>query len=355
MQPARHSFYPRAPGLSRRRFLQTLPVGLSLAGLTPGSLRAASPTPQIMTVRGPVRPGAVGFTLSHEHVLVDFIGAAQVSPSRYDVEEAYQTILPHLTRLRKLGGRTLVECTPAYLGRDPRLLVRLSRKSGLHILTNTGYYGAAGNKFLPEYAFRETAEQLAERWLREWRDGIEGTGVRPGFIKIGVEGERLTELHAKLAEAAARAHLGSGLTVASHTGSARLAEAQVDVLQRQGVGPGAFIFVHAQAEPEPEECVRLARRGVWISYDGFAAGDTERYVKFAERMRREGLIGQLLFSHDAGWYQPGEPGGGTFRPYADILTLLVPALLRAGLPPSDLREIFEKNPARAFGIRRRPV
>lgn len=66
-------------------------------------------------------------------------------------------------------------------------------------------------------------------------------------------------------------------------------------------------------------------------------------------------MGQLLFSHDAGWYQPGEPGGGTFRPYADILTLLVPALLRAGLPPSDLREIFEKNPARAFGIRRRPV
>ncbi|MGH8020026.1 MAG: phosphotriesterase, partial [Opitutaceae bacterium] len=42
----------------------------------------------------------------------------------------------------ELGVETLVECTPAYVARDPKLLARLSEASGLHVLTNTGLYGA---------------------------------------------------------------------------------------------------------------------------------------------------------------------------------------------------------------------
>ena len=57
----------------------------------------------------------------HEHVLVDFIGASTVSPARYDAADAFKTVLPYLQQLKQLGCGTLVECTPAYLGRDPRL------------------------------------------------------------------------------------------------------------------------------------------------------------------------------------------------------------------------------------------
>ena len=70
-------------------------------------------------------------------------GAAVASRSRYDAEEVFKTALPHLLDVQKRGCRTLVECTPAYLGRDPQLLARLSEASGLQILTNAGYYGAA--------------------------------------------------------------------------------------------------------------------------------------------------------------------------------------------------------------------
>ena len=60
------------------------------------------------------------------------------------------------------------------------LLRRLSEATGLHILTNTGYYGAANDIAIPKHAYDETAAQIAARWTAEARDGIEGTGIRPG-------------------------------------------------------------------------------------------------------------------------------------------------------------------------------
>src|SRR6185503_20351713 len=142
---------------------------------------------RIDTVTGPIAADRLGLTLMHEHVLVDFIGAAEVSPSRYDADAVFKAVLPHLQQARTLGCETLVECTPAYLGRDPRLLKRLSEASGVHILSNTGYYGAAKDKHLPAHAFQETAEQLAARWIREHDHGIDGTGIKPALLKIGVD------------------------------------------------------------------------------------------------------------------------------------------------------------------------
>ena len=63
----------------------------------------------------------------------------------------------------------------------------MSEASELHILSNTGYYGAANDKHLPAHAFDETAEQLAARWIRECERGIDGTGIKPAFMKIGVD------------------------------------------------------------------------------------------------------------------------------------------------------------------------
>jgi len=44
---------------------------------------------KVVTVNGPIAPSELGFTLPHEHVLVDFIGADKVSPDRYDSDEAF--------------------------------------------------------------------------------------------------------------------------------------------------------------------------------------------------------------------------------------------------------------------------
>src|SRR3954469_6404447 len=164
----------------------TLRVGLAagIIGLAPQPPPAEDDETRGMTGRGPIPTGEMGPTLPHEHILVDFVGAKDVSRDRYDADEVYRVALPHLRRVREQGIRTLVDCTPAYLGRDPALLRRLSEASGLHVLTPTGYYGAGRGKYLPDHARTESADELSSRWLHEWREGIEGTGIRPGFIKL---------------------------------------------------------------------------------------------------------------------------------------------------------------------------
>ena len=54
---------------------------------------AKEPALVIQTVRGKVAAAELGRTLAHEHVLVDFIGAEQVSPTRYDAEEVFRVVL----------------------------------------------------------------------------------------------------------------------------------------------------------------------------------------------------------------------------------------------------------------------
>lgn len=323
------------------------------AGLLPAAARAADPEPEIPAVGGPVPPGELGQTLIHEHVLVDFIGAGRASPSRYNVDEVVRVALPHLQRLRELGCRTLVECTPAYLGRDPLLLRRLSEASGLRLLTNTGYYGASGGKFLPPHAHTESADELAARWTREAREGIEGTGIRPGFIKIGVDGAPLPAVNRKLVRAAAITHAATGLTIHQHSGSGAAALEALDLLREQGVAAAAFVWVHAQSEPDREVHAAAARRGAWVEFDGVGPGQVEKHAELILAMRRAGLLDQVLVSHDAGWYHVGEPGGGSFRGFGTLFEELLPALRRAGVSEGEIRRLLVENPRRALTPQRR--
>lgn len=316
------------------------------ASLNPGRAR-----PQVMTVLGPINPEEMGTTLPHEHVLVDFIGAAKVSRDRYNSDEVFAAALPQLERVKALGCRTLVECTPAYLGRDPRLLQRLASASKLHLFTNTGYYGAGQNKFLPKQAMSDTADQLAARWFHEWRVGIDGTGIRPGFLKIGVDGGRLSELHRKLIRAAARAHLATGLTIAAHTGNGVAAFDELATLREEGVGGSAFIWVHAQSESNSDLHVRAAEAGAWVEFDGLGPKTVPRHVELVKNLKSRGLLRRVLLSHDAGWYHVGEPGGGNFRPYDSLFTEFVPALRNEGFAELEIRQLLVENPREAFAIR----
>ena len=147
--------------MKRRAFLSTCAVALPLARHLPASDLPNRDRGRVLTVTGPVAAADTGMTLVHEHVLVDFVGADGVSRDRYDPDAVFETVLPHLVALRERGCRTLFEATPAYLGRDPALLRRLSEASGVRIVTNTGYYGAARDKHVPAHAYEESPRRLA--------------------------------------------------------------------------------------------------------------------------------------------------------------------------------------------------
>ena len=311
------------------------------------------PDPKIITVDGAIPASAIGKTLHHEHLLVDFIGADSTGYHRWNRDEVVKKVLPYLKEIKELGYETLVECTPAYIGRDPILLQQLSEKSGIKLLTNTGYYSAVNAKFLPEHAFTETAEQLAKRWIDEAENGIEDTGVYPGFIKIAVERKPLEEINRKVVEAACITHLATGLTIMSHTGLSAPAFQQLEILEEYGVHPSAFIWTHAHNEPDFNKHIEAARRGCWIAFDNFKPERLDRYIEFAQLMKKEGLLNSVLFSHDAGWYRPGEPDGGKFRDFTAIQKILIPELEKNGFVQQDIFNLFTANPARAFRVEKR--
>src|SRR5688572_21500841 len=85
--------------MSRRRFLGMAAVAGAAAWAARTQGRDERQQLQVMTATGAVAVGTIGLTLPHEHVLVDFVGAAQVRRDRYDAEEVFKTILPHLRRL----------------------------------------------------------------------------------------------------------------------------------------------------------------------------------------------------------------------------------------------------------------
>jgi predicted metal-dependent phosphotriesterase family hydrolase len=327
---------------------------LVIAGTPRQTVRPPSPR-LVSTVTGPLGAQHLGLTLMHEHLLVDFIGADQVSPSRYDANQAFSVILPHLAKARAAGCETLVDCTPAYLGRDVRLLMRLSGASGVNILTNTGYYGAAKDKHLPRHAFTESTAQLAARWTREFDRGIDGTDIKPAFMKIGVDEAPLSEVDAKLVRAAALTARATGLPIASHTSTGAAAMAEIDLLDRAGVPAGAFIWVHAHNERDTTLHTRAARAGAWVEFDGVSDAGMDRHVELVRQMKAQGLLDRVLVSQDAGWYHVGEPGGGQFRSFDTLFTTFIPALTNAGLTKEDVRRLLIENPRRALTREGRPA
>lgn len=334
--------------MNRREFLAgATAAALGLCRLNACATATAGAVARIQTVTGPVAPEELGITLMHEHVLVDFIGADKIAPGRYHAEEAAQVILPHLRQIYELGCRTFVECTPAYLGRDPRLLQRLARETRMRILTNTGYYGAQGGKFVPAHARSETAEQLAARWIAEWEKGIDNTGIRPGLLKTSVNRAPLSEMDAKLIRAAALTCKTSGLTIASHTGEGAAALDELDILKAEGVPGDAFIWVHAQNEKDGSYHVRAAQRGAWVEFDGIRDTTLDRHLSLVETMASQDLLDHVLMSQDAGWYRVGEPGGGKFRPYDFLFTGFIPKI-RERLGEKVVRQLLVENPARAL-------
>jgi len=310
---------------------------------------------KIITVTGEIPASAIGKTLHHEHILVDFIGADSTSFDRWNKNDVLEKVLPYLLEIKKMGYKTLVECTPAYLGRDPELLKMLSEASGIQILTNTGYYSAVDGKFLPKHAFTESAEQLAARWIDEAKHGIEGTGIYPGFIKIAVERKPLEPINRKIVEAACITHKATGLTIMSHTGLAVPAFQELEILEQYGIDPSAYIWTHANNEKDHSKQLEAARKGAWIAFDNFTPKQLDEFVQFAVLMKKEGLLNRLLFSHDAGWYRPGEPNGGEFRGFTDIENFLIPALEKNGLSQQDIYQIFTLNPAEALKVKIRLI
>jgi phosphotriesterase-related protein len=246
-----------------------------------------------------------------------------------------------------MGCQAIADCTAAYFGRHPEILRRFSQQSGLHILTNTGYYAAASDQYVPAHAYNESADQIAGRWTCEWIYSIDGTGVLPGFIKTAVDEGPLSEIDHKLIVAAARTHLQTGLTIQTHTGDNWAAvQEMLTIFEQEEVHPSAWIWTHAHHVQDFERLVSAAQAGAWISLDAINEGRAPHILEQIKALRQRGYLSQVLLSHDGDSYF----GDGESRPYHYLFTDLLPMLKRDGFTDPEIEQLTIRNPSQAFTV-----
>lgn len=307
----------------------------------------------IHTVLGSVEPDSLGLTLMHEHIIWDYDGTKEDRRSLYSPEEVAGHVLPYLLQLRSAGCQTLVEASTPGAGRDVRVLRLCAEGSGLNIITNTGAWdgGRFSGKLVPQYVRELDADGIAGRWADECEHGIDGTGIRPGFIKLALGDEgTLSDLQTKMLRAAARASKRTGLAVQCHVCPPDAAARAMSVMKEEQLAPARFIWVHADSAQDVEPVLTAARSGVWVELDCLArAPGFEWYVDALRRLEDEGLINRVLLSQDAGTYYVGMSSDEyEFFPYDRLFREFVPYCLSRGVSEAALHAILSSNPARVL-------
>lgn len=307
----------------------------------------------IQTVRGSVNIRDQGLILPHEHLFTDLRGPLVPGYAQAKPEVVAQAMAPYLEAAHEAGVTALVECSTVGVGRNVAVLQRLAEVTPIHIVAPTGVYR---EEFVPPRLRSMSVEELAEEWIRELKEGIEGTPVRAGFIKISVSDDGPTPLEVRNLQAAARASQQTGAVVASHTANGPLARHEMEILETTGLDLGRFIWVHANLEPDPAIHLEAARRGAYVEFDAIGAEWQSQPAMVDDTLAliKAGYADRLLLSHDAGWYDPsqpdGRPEGDGMRGFTALVEEFIPTLRARGVTHDLIRLITVTNPSRAFAF-----
>ena len=302
--------------------------------------------PRLITTLGPRRADELGLILPHEHVFVDLRTCDQPGYAQGDAADVIRLMGPGIAKAQAAGVTALVECTPVGVGRRADILRAVSESTGLPLVVPTGIYR---EPWVPPWAHAASEDELYA-WMRGELEGtIEDSGVQAGWIKLSAGDDGLTECETKILRAATRAAAATGSVIGSHTIRGRVVRDQLEIIEAGGYTPERFVWIHAQVEPEFELNLEMAQRGAWIEYDSIGNEATE--AEIMDRIRRlldAGLGGQVLLSHDRGWYDPAQPGGGTPKPWTYLSECFVPKLRAIGLDGATINKLTGENPFLAF-------
>lgn len=300
---------------------------------------------QIYTTLGPKRREELGMILPHEHVFVDLRTPDQPGYAEAGIAEVVALMVPQIEAIKRQGVTLLVECTTGGVGRRADIDLAVSKAADFPIVVPTGNYR---EPWIPAW-IAEASESDLEQWMvSELTEGMEDTGVLAGWIKLSAGDDGITPLEARILRAAARASVRTNAVIGSHTIRGRVVMDQLDILQSEGCAPERFISIHTQEEKDFGLHRALVERGAWIEYDHVGRAPDQELVAMIVRALETGLGEHLLISHDLGWYDPAQPGGGIPRPYTHLVENLLPALTNAGASQDAIRQLTEVNPFEAF-------
>jgi phosphotriesterase-related protein len=302
---------------------------------------------QLITTLGPKGADELGLILPHEHVFVDLRTWDQPGYAQAETADVIALMAPEVARAQAAGVTALVECSTVGVGRRPDILKAVSEATGFPLLVPTGVYR---EPWIPDWV-----QAAAEADLREWMTGelsdeIRPDGVQAGWIKLSAGDDGLTECETKVLRAAAAAGAATDAVIGSHTIRGRVVRDQLKIVEEAGYSPERFIWIHTQAEPDFDLHLEIARRGAWIEYDAIGSDHVsdDTFLEHIQRVLDAGLGDHLLLSHDRGWYDPAQPGGGTPKSFTYLSETFLPKLRQAGVDEGTLHQLTHSNPFNAF-------
>lgn len=306
-----------------------------------------------MTVAGPLPPERVGFSLPHEHTGIYLWHV----PDRWDYWELTPdelTIAEELRDFRRRGGSTIADLTLPGVGRDPERLRRLASSSGVQIVMGTGWYRES--YYPPEARIdRRTVDDLAGEMIAEFRDGVGGTGVRPGIIgEIGTDKPWLSAQEERVHRAAARASRATGMAITTHAVMSPVGLAQLRVFSEEGVDPARVVIGHADSYPVLEHWLAILEQGANLELDflGHRFGTEEaaepRLIELLVELLERGFGDQILLSQDVCHNAQLKANGGFG--YVYLQQHFLPRLRTAAVGEGEIARMTTDNPRRVLTI-----
>lgn len=317
----------------------------------------------VLTVLGPVPAQDLGVVLIHESLLSVKPGAELAPEINMDKSEIFDALKQQLFTFRDLGGKTIVDYSGMFNGRDVKIYETLSRATGVHIIASTGLgpepmlsgYFLTPQKNPP---IPWQAEQYADLFTKEVVEGIvvpriERSGPA-GLVTSVASRSGITEIETNLFRGCAQTALATGIPLSVQYGADAVND--FNILLQEGIAPNRIIIgdLDRLEAIDQKSAIELARQGSMVALDHVGWNESEGYASDAQRVElivelfNEGLGEQVLVSTNAvgviKGYERKEIG------FDYLLTTFIPLLRQAGVTDEQLYTLLEKNPQRVLTV-----
>ena len=320
----------------------------------------------IHTVTGFVEPEKMGRCLSHQHVIFGYPGweNAVLTPFRKEefLPKAEQVLLDAKERC---GLQTIIDATPGDCGRDPEVLYELAKRTGMNIVASTGYYyegEGAPAYFKFRMAYGNAEEEIYQMMRTEVREGIHGTGIKAGVIKVATSAGEITPYEDLFLRAAAKVSVEEQVPIITHTQGGTMGSEQAKRLKAYGADPNHIMIGHLDNCNDLNELLNIFEEGVYGGFDrlgiqGFTGALPEnRRLAAIAGIAGSGYADKIILSHDSIIQMLGDPwiySEQNAKDLADwnwthVFEDILPQLQKMGLSEDVTETFVTANPQKLF-------
>jgi phosphotriesterase-related protein len=221
----------------------------------------------VETVLGPVDAAELGTVLVHEHVRFRDEAVSDQWPRCYDAEHERQAALDALAGAKGHGVASICDPTAMFGGRDVHFMREVAQESGVNIVACTGIYTY---DYLPHFFENRTEDQIAEIFVADIEQGIQGTDAKAGFLKCAADAPGVTPNIEKVHRAVARASVQTGCPIMAHSRPASdTGPQQLKIFADEGVDMSRVQIAHTGDTDDLGYIERVLESGAWIGLDRY--------------------------------------------------------------------------------------